>query len=87
MTYHHTILAKAKIAITIDATTVARVDRLVARRAFASRSEAIQVAVEEKLARLDQTRLAAECKKLDRSAEKRLAEEGLGAEGDEWPEY
>lgn len=87
MTYHHTEMAKAKIAITIDATTVERVDRLVARKVFPSRSEAIQIAVEEKLARLDRTRLAAECGKLDASMERSLAEEGLGAEGDEWPEY
>ncbi|HEX5135643.1 MAG TPA: ribbon-helix-helix domain-containing protein [Planctomycetota bacterium] len=80
-------MAKAKIAITIDRAMVERVDRLVASRAFPSRSEAIQAAVEEKLARLDHTRLAAECAKLDRDAEKALAEEGLGAEIDEWPEY
>lgn len=80
-------MAKAKIAITMDATTVERVDRLVARKVFPSRSEAIQVAVQEKLARLDRTRLATECGKLDRSLERSLAEEGLGAEGDEWPEY
>lgn len=86
MIYHHT-MAKPKIAITIDASIVARVDRLVARHVFRSRSEAIQVAVEEKLARLDRTRLAAECGKLDRGEEKSLAEEGLGAEIDEWPEY
>jgi Arc/MetJ-type ribon-helix-helix transcriptional regulator len=67
--------------------TVERVDRLVEKGVFPSRSEAIQVAVQEKLARLDRTRLAAECGKLDPSAERRLAEEGVGAEGDEWPEY
>jgi Arc/MetJ-type ribon-helix-helix transcriptional regulator len=87
MTYDHTTMAKAKIAITIDAATVARIDRLVASRAFPSRSEAIQIAVAEKLARLDRTRLAAECKKLDRGMERSLAEEGLGAEGVEWPDY
>jgi len=86
MTYHHTTVPKAKIAITIAAATVARVDRLVAQKAFRSRSEAIQAAVDEKLARLDRTRLAAECGKLVRSEEKGLAEEGIGAEGDEWPE-
>lgn len=69
--------AKTKIAITIDATTVERVDRLVARKVFPSRSEAIQVAVEEKLAWLARTRLAAECGKLDPAMEKSLAEEGL----------
>lgn len=70
-------MAKTKIAITIAATMVERVDRLVARKVFPSRSEAIRVAVHEKLARLACTRLAAECARLDPRAEKRLAEESL----------
>jgi metal-responsive CopG/Arc/MetJ family transcriptional regulator len=70
-------MAKPRIVITIAATTVERLDRLVAREVFPSRSEGIRVAVEEKLARLDCTRLAAECAKLDPALEKSLAEEGL----------
>jgi metal-responsive CopG/Arc/MetJ family transcriptional regulator len=80
-------MAKSKIAITLDGRLLDRLDRLVAKEAFGSRSHAIQVAVEEKLERLERSRLARECSKLDRVFEKALAEEGLGAEGDEWPEY
>jgi len=80
-------MAKSKIAITLDGRLLDRLDRLVAKEAFGSRSHAIQVAVEEKLERLERSRLARECSKLDRGFEKALAEEGLGAEGDEWPEY
>jgi Arc/MetJ-type ribon-helix-helix transcriptional regulator len=41
-----------------------QVDSLVAREVFRSRSEAIQKAVAEKLARMDRARLARECAKL-----------------------
>jgi len=87
MTKRHTHMAKSKIAITLDERTLERVDRLVASGSFASRSEAIQVAVVEKLQRIDRTRLATECAKLDPAREKAMAEEGLGAERDAWPEY
>jgi metal-responsive CopG/Arc/MetJ family transcriptional regulator len=80
-------MAKSKIAITLDGRLLDRLDRLVSKEAFGSRSHAIQVAVEEKLERMERGRLARECSKLDRVFEKALAEEGLGAEGDEWPEY
>ena len=39
-----------------------------------------------KLARLARTRLAEEAAKLDPAAERRLAEEGLAATGEAWPE-
>ena len=79
-------MGKSKIAITLDAKTVEQVDRLVAKKVFPSRSRAIQAAVEEKLKRLERSRLARECAKLDRIFEKAVAEEGLAPE-DEWPEY
>ena len=41
----------------------------------------------EKLARIEHSRLAVECAKLDPAREKALAEEGLGQEIDAWPEY
>jgi len=41
------------------------------------RSQAIQQAVEEMLARLERSRLTRECAKLDPAFEKALAEEGL----------
>jgi Arc/MetJ-type ribon-helix-helix transcriptional regulator len=63
------------------------VDSLVARRVFPNRSRAIQVALREKIDRMEGSRLATECAKLDRKFEQALAEEGLGADGLEWPEY
>jgi metal-responsive CopG/Arc/MetJ family transcriptional regulator len=80
-------MAKSKIAITLDARLLDRLDQLVSKETFGSRSHAIQVAVAEKLERMERSRLARECSKLDRVFEKALAEEGLRAEGDEWPEY
>ena len=46
------------------------------------RSRAIQDGVAEKLARIERSRLAAECAKLDPEFEKALADEGLGRELD-----
>ncbi|ABA58047.1 ribbon-helix-helix domain-containing protein [Nitrosococcus oceani] len=80
-------MSKAKIAITIDKPILARIDRLVAKQVFSSRSQAIEAAVEEKIERLAHGRLARECAKLDPAFEKALAEEGLSQELDEWPEY
>ncbi|PIV36995.1 MAG: CopG family transcriptional regulator, partial [Lysobacterales bacterium CG02_land_8_20_14_3_00_62_12] len=54
-------MSSIKVAITLDQETVIRVDDLVSRRIFPNRSRAIQVAVSEKLARLEHRRLACEC--------------------------
>ena len=56
-------------------------------RVFPNRSRAVEVAVADNLARLERTRLARECAKLDPSYERSLAEEGLSADLLEWPEY
>ncbi len=80
-------MAKSKIAITLAEDTVKYLDDLVSRRAYANRSQAIQEAVDEKLARLGRIRLAEECAKLDPASEKELAEESLGEDLSEWPEY
>jgi metal-responsive CopG/Arc/MetJ family transcriptional regulator len=80
-------MSRSKIAITIDESTLERLDELVEQSMFPSRSQAIQVAVEEKLARLKRSRLARECAKLDPAFEKSLAEEGLSEDLSEWPEY
>lgn len=76
-----------KIAISMDSETLKGVDSLVARKVFPSRSRAIQVAVSEKLARLERSRLARECANLDSQFEQALAEEGLGEELGAWPDY
>jgi metal-responsive CopG/Arc/MetJ family transcriptional regulator len=80
-------MPKAKIAVTIDEKIVNRIDRLVQQRTFTNRSQAIEEAMREKLARIDKSRLARESAKLDPDAEKSLAEEGLAAEQKLWPEF
>ena len=80
-------MAVAKVAITLDQKTLNTLDQLVKKRVFRSRSGAIQTAVEEKLQRLSHNRLARECEKLDPEYERVLAEEGLSAEINEWPDY
>ncbi len=80
-------MGKAKIAITLEEELVDRLDALVAADRFASRSGAIAAAVEEKLSRLDRSRLARECAKLDQGFEQRLADEDLSGDLAQWPEY
>ena len=80
-------MASAKIAITIDETTLHRLDRLVRNRVFPNRSKAIQDAVEEKLENLERNRLARECAKLNPGAEQAMAAEGMEEELGQWPEY
>ncbi len=81
------VVPKTKVAITLDSFLLGQVDHLVAKRRFQNRSQAIETALAEKLARLNRTRLAAECKRLDPDAEKAMAEEGLSGSIDTWPEY
>jgi len=80
-------MATSKIAITIDQNLLHRLDFLVKSQRFKNRSRAIQEAVAEKLARIERSRLAQECAKLDPKFEQEMAEEGFAAEMDEWPEY
>ena len=77
----------SKVAISVEKETLEHLDRLVRDKVFPSRSRAIQEAIQEKLARLQQTRLAEECAKLDPVAEQALADEGLSNALQEWPEY
>ena len=71
----------------MDDRLLRRLDDLVERAVFRSRSEAIQKAVAEKLARLDRNRLARECAKLSPVDEQEMAEEGIASDTGEWPEY
>ena len=80
-------MAREKVAITLDESTLDRLDKLVRKRVFPNRSQAIEEAVAEKLSRFEKGRLAQECAKLDPAFEKALAEEGLSEELKEWPEY
>ena len=80
-------MAASKVAISIDPALLAEVDRLVEKKAFSSRSQAVQIAVREQLARMRRSRLAEECAKLDPAFERAMAEEGMSGELAEWPEY
>lgn len=86
MTYCHA-MPKAKIAVTLDADLLEQLDGLVSNRQYPNRSQAIEVAVSEKLLRLSRGRLARECAKLDRREERAIADEGLMADRGSWPEY
>ncbi|MBI4588478.1 MAG: ribbon-helix-helix protein, CopG family [Candidatus Rokubacteria bacterium] len=80
-------MPKAKIAVTLDAKLLERLDELIASERFENRSQAIEKALADKLERLARTRLARECAKLDPKEERALAEEGLAGSLDTWPEY
>ena len=80
-------MSVSKVTISIESSLLRRVDHLVKAQVFSNRSQAIQVAVEEKVSRLDNNRLAQECAKLDKAQEQALADEGLAAEVTEWLEY
>jgi Arc/MetJ-type ribon-helix-helix transcriptional regulator len=90
MIKHHTRrkpVSTAKIAITIEEETLRRLDNLVRKMVFRSRSRAIQDSIREKLERIDKGRLARESAKLDPKFERALAEEGIAGDVSEWPEY
>jgi metal-responsive CopG/Arc/MetJ family transcriptional regulator len=80
-------MSTAKIAITIEEETLGKLDRLVSAKVFPNRSKAIQEAIQEKLSRVNKSRLARECAKLNPAVEKAIAEEGFSQEIDQWPEY
>jgi len=80
-------MSSAKVAITLEQELLTKLDRLVKGKKFPNRSKAIQVAVIEKLQRMEKSRLAVECSKLDPVEEKRLAEEGMKMDAELWPTY
>ncbi len=80
-------MSAIKIGITVDKELLAQLDQLVDQRLFPNRSRAIQDAIQDKLARLNRSRLARECAKLDIHEEQALAEVGLGEDLNLWPEY
>jgi Arc/MetJ-type ribon-helix-helix transcriptional regulator len=85
--WYYLIMSVAKVTVSIDERLIEKVDQLVSARVFSNRSQAIQEAVHDKLDRIDRGRLARECAKLDKDFERKLADEGLSAEADEWPEF
>ncbi len=80
-------MPKTKVALTLDADLLERVDELVAKQRFRNRSQAVEAALADKIQRLARTRLARESAKLNPKEEKRLAEQGLVDALDSWPEY
>ena len=80
-------MAKTKVAVTLEAKLVSRLDALVRQTRFPNRSQAVEAALEEKLARLDRARLARECANLDPAHERAVAEEGMHGELASWPAY
>lgn len=80
-------MPKQKVAVTLERGLLDEVDELVAAREYPSRSQAIEATLADALCRRARTRLARECALLDPAEERALAEEGLGAEGVEWPAY
>ncbi len=80
-------MTAAKIAISIDQALLTRIDSLVKRKVFRSRSEAFQLAAVEQMDRLDADSLARECAKLDPVEERAFADAGLSADLTEWPAY
>lgn len=80
-------MAARKFAVSMDQQLLEKLDRLVQSKTFENRSQAVEVAVREKIERMGRTSLASECEKLDPSFERAMAEEGLSEELTEWPEY
>jgi Arc/MetJ-type ribon-helix-helix transcriptional regulator len=86
MIYYHT-MAKAKVAVTIDARILEDLDALIAAERFPNRSQAIEAALADKIDRLRHTRLAREAAKLDPRHEQAEADEGLAMDAATWPQY
>jgi metal-responsive CopG/Arc/MetJ family transcriptional regulator len=80
-------LASAKISILIDESLLSRLDRLIREQRFASRSQAIQDALSDKLDCVERKRLARECARLDPAFEIELAEEGMAEDFEQWPDF
>ncbi|WP_129630485.1 ribbon-helix-helix domain-containing protein [Candidatus Oscillochloris fontis] len=80
-------MTTTKVAITIDSSLLAELDRLVAQQVFANRSKAIQEALADKLTRMRRHRLARESAKLSPVDEQALAEEQFEQDSAQWPVY
>ena len=80
-------MPKTKVAVTVDARLLQRVDALVAEHRFVNRSQAVESALADALARVTRTRLARECAKVSPRDAQALAEEGFLLDAASWPEY
>jgi Arc/MetJ-type ribon-helix-helix transcriptional regulator len=90
MMVRHTLedaMPKTKVAVTVDTALLGRVDELVAARRFANRSQAVETALADTVARVDRTRLARECAKVNPREEQARAEAGFAGSRDTWPVF
>jgi len=79
-------MSSTRIVISLDPRVLRQVDRLGRAGCFPSRSRLLQDALDEKLLRIDRSRLARECAKLEKREERGLANEAL-CEEQPWPPY
>ena len=79
-------MSVAKVTVSIESDVLKQLDRLVKERVFPNRSQAVDTAVKEKIARLNKSRLTRACELLDPAEEQALAEIGASADLAEWPE-
>ncbi len=80
-------MSVAKVTVSIESDVLKQLDRLVSERVFPNRSQAVDTAVKEKIARLNKTRLIRACEMLDPAEEQAFAEIGVSEDLSEWPEY
>ena len=73
-------MTKSKMAITINPLVLDRLNAWEQNEHYASRSEAIEQAVEAQLHRLERTRLSDQCALLDVDEEQAMADLGLVAD-------
>ena len=80
-------MTSAKIAITLEHSLLDRLDALVSKQVFRSRSQAIQEAIQNRLEHYFRSSLIRECEKLDPNQERAMADEGLSLDLEQWPTY
>lgn len=80
-------MPKAKIAITINEDIVDKIDQLVKKHDYQNRSQVIEDAIREKLLKINKYRLSKELNNIDIDEERKMAEEGIEGEINEWAQY
>lgn len=80
-------MSVAKVTVSIESGVLKQLDRLVSQRVFSNRSQAVDAAIREKIARLNKSSLARACEMLDPAEEQAFAEIGASEDLREWPEY
>lgn len=79
-------MSAAKIAISMSPKILRKIDSLVKKRVYRSRSEVVETALEEMLVQVDKALLWRECAKMDPREEQAMSEERYKADV-EWPKY